>query len=152
VSPSEAEPVEESASIQFRVVWELPGSPQGDGWEEAVIPGKDGGEKVWISKERSFSVLKGDIAEAEYKAPDKSLGFMTPNPQMAPTISVALSKSRAAEFAKFTRDSVGRRVAILVDGTALSAPKMMEPIENGEFVLTGPWTDEEAKTLVEKLR
>ncbi len=139
--------------IQFSVVWDLPGSPQVSEWKEAVIPEKNGGEKILISEKHSFYVRHGDIIKAEYKTPDKGLiGFMNPEPVMAPIISVEFSKSRANEFAKFTQESVGRRVAIIIDGAVVSAPKMMQSIEHGKLIITGPWTDEEARAIVKKLK
>ena len=58
----------------------------------------------------------------------------------------------AAEFAKATRDNVGRNFAIVLDDEVISAPVIREPILGGSGQITGGFTVEEAENLAKLLR
>jgi len=55
-------------------------------------------------------------------------------------------------FERLTSDNVGRRLAIVLDGVVYSDPVIKERIPNGRAVITGSYTDEEAKVLAIALR
>ncbi|MBU1290147.1 protein translocase subunit SecD [Patescibacteria group bacterium] len=54
-------------------------------------------------------------------------------------------------FEDLTRKNVGKRMAIYLDGEAISAPMVQEAISGGKAQITGDFTLEEAKTLVQRL-
>lgn len=54
-------------------------------------------------------------------------------------------------FAQITKASVGKRVAIFLDGAVISSPVVREEIPNGQAVISGSFTPQEAKTLVNRL-
>ena len=54
-------------------------------------------------------------------------------------------------FADLTRRSVGKLVAIFLDGTPISIPRVNEPILNGSAVISGSFSIQEAKLLAQRL-
>lgn len=54
-------------------------------------------------------------------------------------------------FAKLTREHKGEIMAIILDGAVLSAPVIQDEIRDGQAIITGSFTAEEAKTLVRDL-
>ena len=62
-------------------------------------------------------------------------------------ISLQFDGKGSDEFAALTAASVGRRLAITLDGTILSAPAIMESITGGEASISGNFTQEEAADL-----
>jgi len=54
-------------------------------------------------------------------------------------------------FAKATRENIGKIMAIVLDGEVISAPRINEEIPDGNAVISGNFTPEEAKTLVRNL-
>jgi preprotein translocase subunit SecD len=68
-----------------------------------------------------------------------------------PVISIELAKGSARDFWVLTRDNVGRKAELRVDGRVLSAPVIREPIAGGKLQIAGDGTfadfDEIAKHL-----
>ena len=58
----------------------------------------------------------------------------------------------AREFDRLTKENVGKRMAIVLDGRVYSAPNIQERIPNGRAVINGIFTTEEANDLVIVLR
>jgi RNA polymerase sigma factor (sigma-70 family) len=58
-----------------------------------------------------------------------------------------LTPAAKQQFAKITRDHVGERLAIMVDGKLISAPRIASEIPNGQGQITGNFTAEEAARL-----
>lgn len=54
-------------------------------------------------------------------------------------------------FAELTSENIGNPIAIVLDGQILSAPTVQSAITNGEAVITGQFTADEAKTLATRL-
>lgn len=69
-----------------------------------------------------------------------------------PNISFSLNAEGAREFASLTREHVGRKLAMLLDGEVLSAPNIREAILGGNGLITGQFTVEEASLLALALR
>lgn len=62
-----------------------------------------------------------------------------------PQISFEMNPEGAKEFAKITRENIGRQLAITLDGVVQTAPKINTEIPSGNGVITGNYTVEEAK-------
>jgi preprotein translocase subunit SecD len=62
---------------------------------------------------------------------------------------MTLSSARA--FAELTRQNVGRKVAILIDGRVFSAPVIREPILGGSAQVSGHFSPEEAREIALRL-
>lgn len=70
-----------------------------------------------------------------------------------PMVSIEFTPDGSKKFADLTRRLVGRKLAILLDGVPLMwpAPNVKEPIENGQGVIQGGFSQEGAKTLALQL-
>jgi len=69
----------------------------------------------------------------------------------APSVALEFSPAGAKKLAAVTEKSVGRPMAILVDGRFLSAPVIHTPITTGRLSLTGSFTLREAVDLARVL-
>jgi len=73
----------------------------------------------------------------------------SPNPHIAnkPYISLTFTRTGARKFANCTGDNIGRRLAIVLDNTVYSAPVIQDRIPDGKAMITGQFTEQEAKSL-----
>lgn len=62
-----------------------------------------------------------------------------------PQIQFEMTNEGAVEFAKITRENIGKRLAITLDGVVQTAPMINSEIPSGNGVITGNYTVEEAK-------
>jgi preprotein translocase subunit SecD len=69
-----------------------------------------------------------------------------------PYISLTFTSWGAKEFERITGENVGKRLAIILDGTVYSAPVIREKISGGKAVIEGDFTIEEARDLAIVLR
>ena len=68
-----------------------------------------------------------------------------------PNIDFTLNAQGADKFAQVTRDNVGTRLAIILDGEVYSAPVIKGPIETGSGVIEGRFDFKEAQDLANVL-
>lgn len=69
-----------------------------------------------------------------------------------PTVTVRFTDEGSDLFAEITRSHVGEKLGIFLDGELLSAPVINEPITGGSAVISGNFTQDEAKQLVKDLK
>lgn len=69
-----------------------------------------------------------------------------------PVINIAFNADATEAFYAATKRSIGRPIAILLDGVPISAPNVNEPIQGGRAVISGSFTTQDVKDLVIKLR
>lgn len=71
------------------------------------------------------------------------------DPQVAnkPVVLLSFNRQGAARFAQITGRNVGKRLAIILDGTVYSAPVIRERIAGGSAQITGMESMDEAKEL-----
>ena len=62
----------------------------------------------------------------------------------APYVSFSLNNEGAQLFAEITQAAVGQRLAIILDGEVVSAPRINGPIVGGHGQITGSFSDKEA--------
>ncbi len=67
-------------------------------------------------------------------------------------VGVTFDSKGAKEFGRITSDNVGKFMAIVLDGTVYSAPRINEPILGGRAQITGSFTTDEANDLAIVLR
>ena len=67
-------------------------------------------------------------------------------------IKLQFNPDGAKKFAELTATNVGRSLAIVLDGKIQSAPNIREAIPNGEAVITGNFTVEQAQDLAKVLK
>ncbi len=99
-------------------------------------------EQVVVSK-KPVNGLAGDIVKSSMVVRG-NLG--------EPQIDFTLTDDGAKKFAKTTRDFVGHRMAIILDGELYSAPNINQPIEGGSGQITGSFTIEQAQELANVLQ
>jgi protein-export membrane protein SecD len=68
-----------------------------------------------------------------------------------PTISLTFNEEGKKLFAEITKNNIGKVMAIFLDGKILSAPTIQDEIPNGQAQITGQFTAEEGKQLVQDL-
>ena len=68
-----------------------------------------------------------------------------------PQINFRLTPAAVVAFARVTRENVGRRLAIILDGELYSAPVIMTAIETGNCQITGEFEPPEAMELAAML-
>lgn len=64
-----------------------------------------------------------------------------------PEISITFNGDGAKKFGEITTRNVGKPIAIVLDGQIISAPNVNQPITDGNAVITGSFTVDEAKNL-----
>ena len=68
-----------------------------------------------------------------------------------PIVNVTFTDEGGDLFADITRQHVGERLAIFLDGELVSAPRINEAITGGSAIISGGFTAEEARELVRNL-
>lgn len=68
-----------------------------------------------------------------------------------PVVSVEFTDDGAKLFADITSEHVGEQLAIFLDGEVVSSPVINEAIPSGKAVISGNFTAEEARDLVQNL-
>lgn len=68
-----------------------------------------------------------------------------------PVVSLQFNEEGAKIFEELTEKNVGKILAIYLDGAPISLPLVKEKITGGQAQITGKFTPEEAKKLVERL-
>ncbi len=66
-------------------------------------------------------------------------------------IALEFDSKGASQFAELTRQNVGNRLAIVLDGKVMSAPVIQDAIYGGNAQITGSFTEEEARNLASVL-
>ncbi len=66
-----------------------------------------------------------------------------------PQIEIVFTKTGTEIFAKATEQHLMKPIAILVDGKLISAPIVREKISGGKAMISGRFTEEEAKRIAD---
>ena len=72
-------------------------------------------------------------------------------PDGRPVVSVKLTAAGKEKLASFTRDHIGQHMAIVVNKTVLSIPRIQEKIAGGSLQISGNFTVEEAQNIATRL-
>lgn len=68
-----------------------------------------------------------------------------------PQVALKFDDEGTRLFAELTKANIGKSIAIYLDGQVISAPTVQAEITNGEAVITGNFSIDEAKNLVKRL-
>jgi len=68
-----------------------------------------------------------------------------------PYVSLEFNDEGAKIFAELTKNNIGKRLAIYLDGAPISIPTVNEEIPSGKAQISGQFTQKEAKQLAERL-
>ena len=153
VKESAKEQIQKAAYLEFRIVKDdsdeilKNGEPIPPGYEllkhvEAQPSGPPQVTQV-VVKKKAENGLAGDIVQNAFVARD-NFG----NPQ----INFELTKEGGIRFAEVTRNSIGQRLAIVLDGQLQTAPTIQGAIETGNGQITGHFSDQEAFALANVLQ
>lgn len=117
----------ETPQLDFRkeetVAETLPGGVSGDTWTRTALTGRH--------------LKRAEVAF---------------HPQTGePQVSLVFDGEGRKLFAELTEQNVGKRIAIFLDGSPITAPVVEEKITAGEAVITGTFTIPEAKQLATRL-
>ncbi|MGA2242313.1 MAG: protein translocase subunit SecD [Verrucomicrobiota bacterium] len=145
--------IQKAAYLEFRMVKEdsdeiiRNNEPIPPGYEllkriEPQVNGKPTVEQVIVRK-KPENHLAGDIIE-NAMAVRGNLG--------EPQIDFRLNSEGAKRFAEVTRNNIGQRLAIILDGELYSAPVIQSAIETGSGQITGRFTPEQALQLANVLQ
>jgi RNA polymerase sigma factor (sigma-70 family) len=77
--------------------------------------------------------------------------LVSTNAMGALEIDFSLTKTGKQQFAKLTRENIGRRLAIVVSGRVVSAPVILTEIPSGRGIVSGNFSEQEAKDLAAKI-
>jgi len=119
-------------------------------------------------KDKIASVIKGEIPqgyeisnldglplilqkEAVLVGSDLSESFVGFDSYGLAQVRLRFTSAGAKQFAKVTSENVGKRLAIILDGTVKSAPMIREPIMTGEAMISGDFSVDEARLVVSVL-
>lgn len=68
-----------------------------------------------------------------------------------PLIAIKMTSASAKQFAELTAQNVGRKLELRIDGKAVMAPVIREPILGGSVQVSGGWTLRETKDLADRI-
>jgi preprotein translocase subunit SecD len=125
-----------SSVFQLRLVLDSPTSDS----EQVTLSNKVGTAEI-LNLQKAILLDQTALKSANVQA-DK-LG--------QPQIAITFTDDGAKRFAEITRESIGKRVAIIIAGRPCSAPVIRTEIPNGKAVIAGSFSKEEAKELAKKI-
>ncbi len=70
----------------------------------------------------------------------------------APAVSMSMNAEGARKWRRLTAENVGKRIAVVLDNYVYSAPNVQNEIPNGQSIITGNFTLDEAKDLANVLK
>lgn len=108
--------------------------------EKDVLTGRDERGSLYLLGK--MYVGGGDLVDAR----------VTYDELQHPAVSLRFSKDGATAFEEATGANIGRQIAIVLDGSIISAPVVRSRISGGEAQITGSFTAEEAARLAVMLR
>lgn len=106
-----------------------------------ILPNRDGPGFEVVQRQ---VMISGDQLESAQQSFEQRSG--------SPVVSIAFNGQGAQTFARVTRQNVGKRFAMIIDGKVLSAPNINEPINGGQAQISGNFTVESANALAISLR
>ena len=80
-----------------------------------------------------------------------SASVITNQPAGKPWIQITFTDAGAKRFAKVTRQNIGKRLAIIIDGRLYSAPMIKSEIRGGQAEVSGNFSEPEANNLAAKI-
>ena len=124
-----------TAQLTFRLV----SKDDGFGSEKLIL--SENNEELTVNKR---VVVSGDnLVDAQPQFDNQS---------NQPLVRFTLDRQGAQKFGKITTENVGRRLAIVLDNSVISAPNIREPITGGSGTISGGFSFQEATDLALLLR
>lgn len=127
-----------------RIRVEIPGVENA---EEAISQIGQTAQLQFIDEAGSVLLSGADVADATMQ-----VGAASSSDIAQPFVSLRFTPEGTEKFAKATADNVGRILAIVLDDGIISAPQVNSEITDGEAMITGSFTPEEAEELAALIR
>lgn len=159
-----SEPLIQTAKVNndYRIIVELPGVT--DVNEAINLIGATAKLSFWettasVSARMATSsaypinaAMIGPIKETNLTGSDLSSSSVVFDPTSGqPQVQLRFSSGGSKKFADITKRNVGKPVAIVLDNIIIQAPNVNEPILTGDAVISGGFTQEEAKAVSTQL-
>ncbi len=112
---------------------------------EALLEAQEKGDQEALMKDPYFVVTP--LSGKQLKRSQLQFDSQT----YKPTIGLEFNDEGKKLFTELTRENVGKRLAIYLDGVPISIPVVQEVITGGRAVISGDFTVEEAKLLTRRL-
>ena len=111
--------------------------------QKKILEAQKNGERMYEDPYFIFSDLTGRYLKKAVLEFD--------NTTFQPKVGLEFNKDGSALFSKLTKENVGKKIAIYLDGAPISVPVVREEITSGTAEISGSFTAQEAKTLVGRL-
>lgn len=133
----------QTASLEFRFVHDAVTESSLSSANVDILPYIDATDKnLSLPVSKTVEITGDGIADARPSF----------NQNGEPEITLIFSQEGAQRFANITKDGVGKRLAIILDGVIYSAPVIREAIGGGRASISGNFTVQEAQDLAIILR
>jgi len=145
---------------EYRIIVDLPGATQIDqaldliGRTAQLTFWEEGTQKIATAEANLYplgltSIYKNRPLETKLTGKDLKSAQVTygSNGNGTPQVQLNFSSTGTKYFADITQRNVGKQVAIVLDNIAISAPVVQQPILNGNAVISGNFTQDQAKSL-----
>lgn len=112
-------------------------------WHDVYNPDKEVVKKEVLFVQKTVLLDQTDLKSAEVS---------TNSPTFAPRIRIVFTKNEGAKrLSDVTRQHIGQRLAIIIEGQIYSAPKIATAITTGTAEIAGSFNVQEARDLVAKI-
>ncbi len=135
---------EASRQGENRIRVEIPGIENA---ETAVTELGQTAQLAFVTEEGEVVLTGADVANAR-----KGVGSTSQNGPSEAYVSLEFSPEGKQRFAQATANNVGRRILIVMDDQVISAPVVNSAITDGNAMITGQFTGEEAEELAVRIR
>jgi protein-export membrane protein SecD len=100
-----------------------------------------------MSKQPAPNFIETGLTGKNLKQADVQFMSQTGKPE----VGIEFDSEGSKIFAELTKENIGKQIAILLDGQVISAPTVQAEITDGKAVITGDFTLDECKKLVQRL-
>ena len=97
------------------------------------------------SRRDGLPALGGDVVNNAHSVIENQRG------RQEPAVSMTMNADGSREWARLTKENIGRPIAIVLDDVVYSAPNVNSEIPNGQSQITGNFTIDEANDLANTL-
>ena len=66
-------------------------------------------------------------------------------------ITISLTPESSSQLAKFTKDNLDKRIAVILDGKLCSTPIIRSELTSGKIPVDVPFSENEARKLVQRI-
>lgn len=139
---------------QYRLIVELPGVS--DPQKALVLIGQTA-ELMFATPVYKDSTVSGqpelvDFQPTQLTGKDlESAALSFESQDRKPSVSLKFKSDGADKFSKITESYIGKPVAIILDGSILTMPRVDSVISNGQAIISGSFTIEQAKLMATQL-